>query len=84
MTDDRTPVERLTAAVQAFVNEIDPEAPVLLRGCVVVWESMILDEDGDAAYKTSYATGDGTGMSSGAGLLHLGLAELTADLADRD
>lgn len=70
--EDR-PISRLTQAVQDFVNAIDDEAPVLLRSGAVVWETQILDDDdGDAAYKTSYASLDGTSMASTIGVLELG------------
>lgn len=84
MTDehtDRTPLEKLTAAVQTFVNEIDDdEAPILLRSCVVVWESNKLDDDGAAAYKVSYATTEGTGMGASVGLLRIGMHQILLDV----
>lgn len=81
MTDDdhQKPLFRVHDALQAFVNTIEEEAPVLLRGAVVAWESMIYDEDGDAMFKVNYAALPNTSMASTIGILSLG-----TDLAKRD
>lgn len=79
---DQTPIQKLTAAVQAFVNEVDDEPPVLLRGGVVVWESMILDDDGDAMFMTNYASLDGTSLAHTMGLMELGKMVLEGDAFD--
>lgn len=79
MTDDPTPLERVADALQAFVNAIDEEAPVLLRGGVVAWESVIYNDDGDAMFKVNYAALPNTSMASTIGIL-----DLATDVAKHD
>jgi hypothetical protein len=74
-----TPLDRVATALQDFVNEIDDQAPVLLRGAVVAWESMIFDEDGDAMFKVNYAALPNTSMASTIGIL-----DLANDVAKHD
>jgi hypothetical protein len=66
-----TPLERLTAAVQAYVNDMS-EVPRVVRGAVVAWEAMRYDEDGDDAYQVSYACTVGTSPSAAVGIFDLG------------
>lgn len=71
MKAETTPLERVAEALQEFVNSIDDQAPVLLRGGVVTWESMIFDADGDAMFKVNYAALPNTSMASTIGILDL-------------
>lgn len=59
-----TPLERVATAIQDFVNSIDDEAPVLLRGGVIAWESVIFNDQGQAMYKVNYASLPDTSMAS--------------------
>lgn len=77
-----SPLERVAKAMQDFVNSIDAEAPVLLRGGVVAWESMVLNEDGDTGFKVSYAALPNTSMSSTVGLLEMGRNAALLDMSD--
>lgn len=69
--EEMTPLERVNKTIQDFVNAVDPEAPVLLRGGVISWESMIYDEDGDAMFRVNYASLPNTSVSSTIGILDL-------------
>lgn len=71
MKTNPTPLERVADALQDFVNATDEQAPVLLRGGVVAWESMIFDEDGDAMFRVNYAALPNTSMASTIGILDL-------------
>ncbi|GAA4120421.1 hypothetical protein GCM10022215_24020 [Nocardioides fonticola] len=82
--DDRTPLEKLTDAIREFVNAIDDEAPVLIRGAVVTWESTILTEDGDAAFKVGYASCEGSSMASTIGMLELARRQAVREMLDED
>ena len=86
MTDEETtPAERLGEHVRDFVNEVageEGDGPVLLRGAVVVWEEMRLDEDGDAHFSVYYSAVDGTTMAQTAGLLEIGREVLRQDMLD--
>lgn len=77
--DDTEPIDRVARALQDFVNDIDDEAPVLIRGAVIAWESMRYDDDGDALFKVSYATVPNTSMASVIGIL-----DLATDVAKSD
>jgi len=79
MKAEPTPLERVADALQEFVNCIEDEAPVLLRGAVVAWESMRFDEDGDAMFKVNYAALPNTSMASTIGIL-----DLANDVAKHD
>jgi len=73
-------MEKLTQAIQDFVNETDDEAPVLLRGAVVVWESVKLNDDGEAGFKTNYTCTEGTTMAQSMGLFNMGAREMEEDV----
>jgi hypothetical protein len=77
---EQTPLDRLTIAVQEFVNATDPEAPVLIDSAVVVWETMVYEDDGDLAYKVNYANAGRASMSAAVGLLQIGLDQVLADI----
>lgn len=68
-TDDRTPLERLNAAVAEFANHIAEKA-VLVDVALLVWEQVSYDEDGDVGRAIRYAVPtDNFSLSSGLGLL---------------
>lgn len=74
------PIDRVATALQDFVNSIDDQAPVLVRGAVVAWESMIFDEDGDAMFKVNYAALPSTSMASTIGILDLATEVAKCDM----
>jgi len=83
MSEEESPLERVSKAMQDFVNSIDDEAPVIIRGGVIAWESMIFDENGDAAYRVSYASLPETSMASTIGILHLATKYAEDDMTCR-
>lgn len=76
---EQTPLDRVATALQDFVNATDDQAPVLVRGAVFAWESMIFDDDGDAMFKVNYAALPNTSMASTIGIL-----DLATDVAKHD
>lgn len=82
MTDEPTPLDKLTAAIQEFVNAISEEGPALLDSAVVVWETMRYDEGGDLGYRIDYANAGRASMSATAGLLRVGLDQVLGDLTE--
>lgn len=84
MSDEMTPLDKLAQALQEFVNSIDDEAPVLLRGAVVAWESMILNDDGDVAFKVNYCSMPNTSMAETIGIMSLGKDVAMGDMLGGD
>lgn len=68
---EANPLDVVAEALQAFVNATDEQAPVLVRGGVVAWESMIFNDDGDAMFKVNYAALPNTSAASTIGILDL-------------
>ena len=83
MSDEETPLDRLTAAIQTFVNETSEEGPALIDSAVVVWESMMYDGD-DVARAVNYANAGRASQSATVGLLRLGLQCVLDDLSGED
>lgn len=77
--DAPTPLEKLDAAVQEFVNS-QVDQPTLVANAVVVWEQVRYDEDGDAERCISYAVPTVNFTLSGT----LGLLEGVREYVRRD
>lgn len=78
MTEDATPLDQLTAALQAFVAATEDQA-ALVVGAVVVWEQVTYDGP-DQLRAIRYAVpGDAYSMAGSIGLLSAGLELVTDD-----
>ena len=74
-----TPLEELEAALQRFVNSEEGQAS-LLRGAVILWESMSYDDDGEPLYTVSYRAVAGASMAAAIGIIDLGKEVAVADV----
>jgi hypothetical protein len=74
-----SPLRKLEAAVQEFINDISSQ-PTMLKNLVVVFETTRFDDDGDQAYAVSYATGMMTDMAASSGLARLGARMIEDDI----
>lgn len=80
-----TALEKVAAALQEFVNECNDEGrPVLLRGGVVCWESMVYEDDGDAGFLVNYASLPNTSMATTIGILDLATEVAKNDMLGED
>lgn len=77
MADD-TPLARLEAAVQAFVNETAGH-PRIVTGAVAVFESVRLDDDGDTGHRLDYAS-MAPSIALTVGLLEVGRDRILTDV----
>lgn len=78
-----TPIEKLTAAVQEFVNEVDEDAPVIVRTAVVAWEAVVLNDDGEAMSGIAFEPIGNAGPSATIGLLITAGEMAKANILDR-
>lgn len=81
--EDKPTLEKLNDLIQQFVNELEEQA-VILRGAVVVWETMVFDDDGDPLFKVNYASMPNTTMAQTAGLFDMGRGVLDEDARGDD
>ena len=77
-----TPLETLDRAVRDYVHAATGDPARVLRGAVVVWETMKPDPDTDNGwlYGLAYATTEATSVAEGVGLLRFGLADMLTDI----
>lgn len=78
-----TPNEKLAEAIREYVNEVDDDAPVIVRGAVVAWEAMILDEEGRSVSGVAYTAIGDTGPAAMVGLLAIAQDLATVSILDR-
>ena len=72
----------LTDAVQAFANEDEDSASIVL-GAVLVYEVTRFEDDGDQTYRITYTIpSEQTSMSAAIGLLDAGLHMVRRDAID--
>lgn len=79
--DERTPLQRLHAAVQAFSNDLSDEDDDvgMVTAALVVWEETSYADDGQVVRTLLYAaTGDGATPAHSLGLATYGLARVQA------
>lgn len=78
-------LEKVARAIQEFVNEIDDQAPVILRGGVITFETMKPTADGEAvAFKVGYASLPNTSMAETIGTLTLSRHYALHDMMGED
>lgn len=82
---EKSPLEKLTEAIQEFVVATKEE-PVLLQSAVVVYEGLTYGEDSsEPSYSIDYSIAGISGsIASAVGLLVLGIDEIKKDLDDED
>lgn len=79
-----TPLQRLTEAVQTFVNSLDDE-PAIVIGSVIAFETARYDDDGEQRHLIRYAVlGEAPSMSGAIGLFDAGHAMCRSDSTDDD
>lgn len=75
-----SPLDRLQAAVQAFVNETSDE-PVFVGSALLVWEGITYTSTGSALFDLDFAScGAQESMTSALGLSCYAQAKMTDDL----
>lgn len=81
--DDRTPLEVLDDAVQAFVNAQTEYAGTLLTGWTLGYQ--VSGADGSESWwDTSYATGPSTNPATGVGIARMAEVKMLQDLVGPD
>lgn len=84
-SDDRTPLDNLSDAIQAFVNrkaEIGHGSPGLVTDWFIAIGYTRIDEDGDQPYSRTYAAGPNP--YGAVGIAQLCLADMESDLGAGD
>lgn len=83
--EGRAALEKLSQAVQEYVNTVDEEAPVVVRGWAIALETMIFrKDDGRAAYKIASVSGPETSNAHAMGLLQHGKDTIATCLLHHD
>ena len=75
--------DKLAESIQEFINAGE-EIPRIVRGAVLVYETMRYDDDGDEVYSTNFSCIPGTTLATAIGVLDLGKALMINQVIEDD